>query len=75
MSDKESACQCRRHRSLIPGSGRSPGVGNGNPPQYSCLESPMDRELGILNPWGCKGSDMTEHTHTRREYAVLKPSS
>ena len=43
MSDKESACQCRRHRSLIPGSGRSPGVGNGNPPQYSCLESPMDR--------------------------------
>ena len=28
---------------LIPGSGRSPGEGNGNPPQYSCLENPMDR--------------------------------
>ena len=28
---------------LIPGSGRSPGVGNGNPPQYSCLENSMDR--------------------------------
>ena len=27
---------------LITGSGRSPGEGNGNPPQYSCLESPMD---------------------------------
>ena len=27
----------------IPGSGRSPGEGNGNPPQYSCLEKPMDR--------------------------------
>ena len=27
----------------IPGSGRSPGGGNGNPPQYSCLENPMDR--------------------------------
>ena len=27
----------------IPGSGRSPGVGNGNPPQYSCLENSMDR--------------------------------
>ena len=27
----------------IPGSGRSPGVGNGNPLQYSCLEKPMDR--------------------------------
>ena len=28
----------------IPGSGRSPGGGNGNPLQYSCLESSMDRE-------------------------------
>ena len=27
----------------IPGSGRSPGEGNGNPRQYSCLENPMDR--------------------------------
>ena len=30
--------------SSIPGSGRSPGEGNGNPLQYSCLENPMDRE-------------------------------
>ena len=28
---------------LIPGSGRSPGRGHGNPVQYSCLENPMDR--------------------------------
>ena len=28
----------------IPGLGRSPGEGNGNPPQYSCLENPMDRQ-------------------------------
>ena len=28
---------------LIPGSGRSPGEGHGNPLQYSCLENPMDR--------------------------------
>ena len=28
---------------LIPGSGRAPGEGNGNPLQYSCLENPMDR--------------------------------
>ena len=27
---------------LIPGSGRSPGEGNGNPSQHSCLENPMD---------------------------------
>ena len=29
---------------LIPGLGKSPGGGNGNPLQYSCLENPMDRE-------------------------------
>ena len=29
--------------SLIPGSGRSPGIGHGNSLQYSCLENPMDR--------------------------------
>ena len=28
----------------VPGSGRSPGKGNGDPFQYSCLESPVDRE-------------------------------
>ena len=33
-----------RDASLIPGSGRSPEGGNGNPLQYSCLENPMDRE-------------------------------
>ena len=32
-----------RDASSIPGSGRSPGEGNGNPLQYSCLENPMDR--------------------------------
>ena len=43
-SSKESTCQCRRHKRLSPGSGRSPGGGNGNPLQYSCLKNPMDRE-------------------------------
>ena len=32
-----------RDTGSIPESGRSPGVGNGNPLQYSCLENPMDR--------------------------------
>ena len=32
-----------RNTGLIPGSGRSPGVGNGNPLEYSCLENSMDR--------------------------------
>ena len=31
----------------IPGMGRSPGEGNGNPFQYSCLENPMDRGAGL----------------------------
>ena len=39
---KESACEAG-DLGLIPGSGRSPGEGNGNPLQYSCLRSPMDR--------------------------------
>ena len=34
-----------RDAGSIPGSGRSPGEGNGNPLQSSCLESPMDRRL------------------------------
>ena len=32
-----------RHEGSIPGSGRFPGEGNGNPLQYSCQENPMDR--------------------------------
>ena len=32
----------RETRGLIPGLGRSPGEGNGNPLQYSCLENPME---------------------------------
>jgi len=39
---KKSACS-RGDRSLIPGSGRSPGEGNGYPLQYACLENSMDR--------------------------------
>ena len=39
---KESACNAGDLGS-IPGSGRSPGEGNGNPLQYSCLVNPMDR--------------------------------
>ena len=39
---KDSACNAG-DLSSIPGLGRSPGGGNGNPLQYSCLENPMDR--------------------------------
>ena len=46
-----------RDMGSIPGLGRSPGGGHGNPLQYSCLESPMDREAwkamvhGIKKSW------------------------
>ena len=45
----------------ITGLGRSPGKGNDNPFQYSCLENPHgQRSLVGYSPWGCKESDMTE---------------
>ena len=42
---KESACNAgdSGDTGSIPGLGKSPGGGNGNPPQYSCLENSMDR--------------------------------
>ena len=45
LSGKESTCQCKDIGDLasIPGSGISPGGGNDNLHQYSCLENPMDR--------------------------------
>ena len=40
---------------LIPGSGWSPGEGNGNPHQHSCLRNPMDQRSPMgHSPWGCK---------------------
>ena len=53
---KESACDAE-DLGLIPGSGRSPGEGNGYPLQYSCLENPMDRGAqwaivhGVTKSW------------------------
>ena len=60
---KASACNAG-DLSLIPGSGRSPGEGNGNPLQYSCLENPMDggawwaTVLGVAKSW-TQLSDLT----------------
>ena len=57
---KESACNAGDLGS-IPGLGRSPGGGYGNPLQYSCLENPHgQRSLAGYIPWGHKESDMTE---------------
>ena len=52
-------------KSSIPGSGRFPGEGNGNPLQHCCLENPMDRGAWRANsPQGRKESEATQHTHT-----------
>ena len=65
-SGKESACNAGDTIS-IPGSGRSPGKGHGNPLQYSCLENPMDRGTwratvhGFAKSW----TQLKQHsTHT-----------
>ena len=48
-----------RNLDLIPGLGQSPGGGNGNPLQYSCLELHRQRSLAGYNPWGHKELNMT----------------
>ena len=56
---KESACNAGDLGS-IPGKGSSPGEGNGNPLQYSCLKNPHgQRSLMCYSSWGQKESDTT----------------
>ena len=48
----------------VPGSGRSPGIGNGNLLQYSCLDNPMDRGAWwVTVHGGHKESDTTQRQH------------
>ena len=51
---------------MIPGLGRCPGVGNGNPLQYSCLENSTDRGV-CHSPWGHKISNTTEQMRQKHE--------
>ena len=60
---QETACNVGDMGS-IPGLGRSPEAGNGNPLQYSCLEKSHGwRRLVGYSPWGHKESDMTDRLH------------
>ena len=55
----------------VPGSGRSRGVGNGNPLQYSCLENTMDRGAWRGAVHGVvKGSDATGHRPNNRQITM-----
>ena len=67
---KESTCNAKEtvcsagDLGLIPGSGRSPGEGNGNPLQYSCLENPMDKEAWQATVHGV--------TRVRHDFLAMK---
>ena len=65
---KESACSAREMGS-IPGSGRSPGEGNGYPLQYSCLENPMDR-----GAWWAAVHGVAESGTTKQHFTSLQHS-
>ena len=61
---KESACSAE-NPGPIPGLGRSPEGGHGNPLQYSCLKNPHEqRSLEGYSPWGPKELDMSERLST-----------
>ena len=57
LSGKKSSCNAGDMGS-IPGLGRSPGEGNGNPLQYSCLENPMERGAWGITVHGVAKSQM-----------------
>ena len=65
---KESACNVG-DLGLIPGLGRSPGGGHGNPLQYSCLKDPHgQRSLrAIVHGFATSQTRLTKHTHTDQE--------
>ena len=62
----------------IPGLGRSPGEGNGNPLQYSCLKNPRTEEFGRLQSMGSqrvRHNWATEHAHMVYCASAWKPTS
>ena len=57
--------------SLISRSGRSPGEGNSNPLQFSCLQNPMDRACRLWQavvPWSCKETQLKRLTIKTDKY-------
>ena len=58
---------------LIPGSGRSPGGGNGNPVQYSCLGNPMNRGAWQATVHKVAESWTQLSTYTQEKASLLKP--
>ena len=59
-----------RDEVLITGSGRSSGVGNDNPLQYSCLENPMDRGTWWATVYGVTNNQTRLNTQTMKTFKV-----
>ena len=59
IKNPPSSARNARNSCLMSGSGKSPGIGNGNPLQYSRLEKPWTEEAGKLQSMGSQESDMT----------------
>ena len=69
-SDGKESAHNVGDRGSIPGSGRSPGEGNGKPLQYSCLENSMDREAWQATARGVAELDMSEQlTHKHKPFS------
>ena len=72
---KESACNVGDLGS-VPGLGRSPGGGHGNPLHYSCPENPQGQNSLVgYSPWGRKKSHMTEWLSTAQQRNQMKETS
>ena len=65
VKDPPAKAGAARDASLIPGLGRSPGNGNGNPLQYSCRENPIDRRAWWATGHGVAKSQTQLSDHAR----------
>ena len=72
VKDLSANAQDARDMSSIPGSGRSPGTGNGNPPHYSCLENSMDRGACLAAVHGVTKSRTHWSMQAMKEASCLK---
>ena len=71
-SDSKASAYNAGDLGSTPGSGRSPGEGNGNPLQYSCLENPMGGGAWWAIVHGVAGSDTTERLHSLTIYVCCR---